>query len=35
MVRLLLVEDYILFRGALAVVLDRQPDLVVAANVAR
>jgi two-component system, NarL family, response regulator DesR len=32
MVRLLLVEDYILFRGALAVVLDRQPDLEVAAQ---
>jgi DNA-binding NarL/FixJ family response regulator len=32
MVRLLLVEDYSLFRGALAVVLDRQPDLEVAAQ---
>ena len=33
MMRLLLVEDYSLFRGALAVVpLDRQPDLEVAAQ---
>jgi two-component system response regulator DesR len=32
MVRLLLVEDYSLFRGALAMMLDRQPDLEVAAQ---
>jgi two-component system response regulator DesR len=30
MLRLLLVEDHILFRGALALMLDRQPDLEVA-----
>src|SRR5215212_8572570 len=32
MVRLLLVEDYILFRGALALMLKCQPDMEVAAQ---